>query len=100
MKPRPCGAESTERLGGELGRLPRRPQAPLDLVGELADRDPDLLEAVAVAKRHRAVLERLVVDRHRPRGADLVLAPVAAADRATLVVLGLDALPQHTVDLV
>ncbi len=32
-----------------------------------------------------------MIDRHRPRGADLVLAPVAPADRAALVVLGLHA---------
>ena len=41
-----------------------------------------------------SVLQGLVVDRHRPRRADLVLAAVAAADRAALVVLGLHALAQ------
>ena len=40
-----------------------------------------------------------MVDRHRPRRADLVLAAVAPADRAALVVLGLDAVAQRAVDL-
>ena len=52
------------------------------------ERDPLLLERVAVAERDRAVLERLLVDRERPRRADLVLAAVALADRGGVVVLG------------
>ena len=60
---------------------------------------PHLHEAVAVAQRHGLVFERLVVDRHRPRGADLVLAAVAAADRAALVVLGLDMIAELAEDL-
>src|SRR5579884_4011004 len=87
------------RSAGELGRAPRRPQAPLDLLAELIDGDALLGQRIAVAQGHRAVLERLVVDRHRPRRADLVLAAVAAADRPALVVLGLHALAQGPVDL-
>ena len=56
---------------------------------QLVDRDALLRERVAVAHGDRAVLERLVVDRHAQRRADLVLAAVALADRAALVVLGL-----------
>src|SRR5688572_18379602 len=52
------------------------------------ERDALLLERVPVAQGDRAVLERLVVDRQRPRGADLVLAAVALADRGRVVVLG------------
>ena len=40
-----------------------------------------------------------MVDRDRPRGADLVLATVASADRAALVVLRLEAPAQAPVDL-
>ena len=54
------------------------------------DRHAHLLERVAVAHRHGVVLERLVVDRDRPRRADLVLAAVAAPDRAARVELDLE----------
>src|SRR5436309_334547 len=74
--------------GSELRRSPRCPQAPLELVCELVDRDAVLGERVAVADRHGPVLERLVVHRHAPRRADLVVAAVAPPDRAALVVLG------------
>src|ERR1700716_695714 len=84
----------------ELWRAPRRAQAPFDLLGQGGDRDPVLPQAVAIAQRDRVVLERLVIDRHRPRRSDLVLAAVAAADRAALVVLGLHAIAQLAVDLV
>jgi hypothetical protein len=47
-----------------------------------------LRERVAVPHRDRLVLERLIVDRERERRPDLILAPVAAADRAAVVVLG------------
>src|ERR1043166_8085629 len=66
---------------------------------ELADRDAVLLQRVAIAQRDRVVLERLVVDGDRQRRADLVLPPVAAADRPALVVLGADVLAQLEVDL-
>ena len=54
---------------------------------DLPDREPLLGERVAVADRDGVVRERLLVDRERERRADLVLAAVAAADRAALVVL-------------
>src|SRR5436190_2966754 len=72
---------------GQLRRPPGRPHSPLELIGQLVDRDALLPERVAVADGDRAVLQRLVVDRDRERRADLVLAPVATADRAALVVL-------------
>ena len=43
---------------------------------------------VAVADGHRAVLERVDVDRHAPGRADLVLAPVELADGRRVVVDG------------
>ena len=57
-------------------------------------------QRVAIAQRHRAVLEALVVDREAERRADLVLAAVALADRAAVVVLGLHARAQRVVHLV
>src|SRR5437764_525182 len=83
----------------QLRRLPRLPQPPLDLLAELIDPNPDLGQAVAITQGHGAVLERLMIDRHRPRSPDLVLAAIAAADRATLVVLGLDPVAQLQVQL-
>src|SRR5688572_7838299 len=47
-----------------------------------------LAHLVAVADRHRAVLERVDVDRDAPRRTDLVLAPVELADRGGVVVDG------------
>ena len=73
-----------------LRRLPVLGQLVLDESARACDRDPLLRERVAVADRHRVVLERLLVDRERVRRADLVLAPVAAADLARVVVLGDD----------
>ena len=61
--------------------------------------DPGLLERVAVAQGDGAVLGRLAVDGHPPRGADLVLAAVALADRAALVVLGRDPVAERVEDL-
>src|SRR5207244_3394731 len=83
----------------QLRRAPGRGQPPLELVAQMIYRDADLLERVAVAQRDRAVLERLVVDGHAPRGADLVLTSVAAADRAALVVLGWHPLAEVLIDL-
>src|SRR3954447_21179881 len=79
--------------------LNRRGDAALQHVRQLVDRDPLLLQRVAVAQRDRAVLDRLVIDRDRVRRADLVLAPVAPADRAAVVVLGAHPPPQRLVDL-
>src|SRR5207245_8067026 len=78
------------RLAGSirLGRAPGLAQPSLQLVTQLVDRDPRLLQGVPVAERDCAVVERLVVDRHAPGRADLVLAAVPLADRAALVVLG------------
>src|SRR5205814_8285761 len=56
-------------------------------VARAFERDPLLGERVAVADRDRPVVEGLVVDRERPRRADLVLAAVALADRRRVVVL-------------
>src|SRR5437762_8626808 len=65
-------------------------------------RYPLLLHRVALADRHRLVLQGVEVDRHAEGGADLVLAPVAAADVAAgLVVLDAEpALAQRGLDLV
>ena len=82
----------------ELRRGPGRLQPALQLLGERVDRHPLLGERVAVADRHRVVVQRLVVDRHRPRRADLVLAAIAAADRARHVHLGLHPPAQVLVD--
>ena len=50
---------------------------------------------VALAHRHGLVVEGVEVDRDAERRADLVLAPVAAADRAGVVELDVPALPQR-----
>ena len=76
------------------GRRQRRAvsvvQALVEQLAHAADRHAHLLERVAVAHRDGVVLERLVVDRDRPGRADLVLAAVAAADRAARVELDLE----------
>src|SRR5215211_8384906 len=77
--------------GGKLRRAPRTRQPALELVAQLVDRQPHLLQRVAVAQGDGAVGERLAVDRDPPRGADLILPPVAPADRAAVVVLGRNA---------
>src|SRR5436190_2292273 len=82
----------------ELRASPRQLEARGELVREANDRHADLLERVAVPQRDRVVGERLAVDRDSPRRPDLVLAAVAAADRAAPVVLGADALPERVVD--
>src|SRR4051812_16580356 len=89
---------TVETLTGELGRAPVRVQPALELGTELGDGDARLVERVAVAQRDRLVLERLVVDRDAARRADLVLAPVALADRAAGVELGGHQLAQVLVD--
>ena len=66
--------------------------------GRGLDRHALLLEGVAVAQRDGVVLRRLVVDRDRERRPDLVLAPVAPADRAAVVVLRRHVAPQILVD--
>src|SRR5439155_14912497 len=81
-------ARLKHRLDGWLLQLrgaPLRAQLGHEPLRNLVDRNALLLERVAIAHRHGAVLERLVVERHAPRRADLVLAAVALADRARLV---------------
>src|SRR5919198_2751145 len=53
---------------------------------ELGDGDADLPHRVALADRDLPILERLEIDRHAQRCADLVLPPVAPPDRLRLVV--------------
>src|SRR4029077_329812 len=53
---------------------------------ELLDRHAYLAHRVALADRHGAIVDRLEVDRHAERRADLVLTAVAPADRLRLVV--------------
>ena len=67
-------------------RAPGRREPPGQLAGQLVDRDPHLLERVAVAQGDlRSSI--VAVDRHAPGRADLVLAAVTPADRAARVVL-------------
>ncbi len=98
----PHPARSRDLLVGcvvELRGAPRRAQAALELAGEVVDGGPDLGERVAVADGHGPIFQRLVVDRHCPGSADLVLAAVAAPDRAALVVLDLEGFAQLQVNL-
>src|SRR3954462_2468329 len=77
------GGRSSGARRLQLRRAPVGLQPALELVRRLGDRDPDLLQRIAVAQRHGVVLHGLVVDGDAPWGSDLVLAPVALADRAT-----------------
>src|SRR2546423_491128 len=61
--------------------------------------DAHLLEGVTVPQRHGPVLHRLAVDCDPPGCPDLVLAPVAPADRAALVVFGGDLAADLLLDL-
>src|SRR5829696_840814 len=95
----------TQRAGdparlAEFRALPGLGEAPRENLGEPLGGVALLSEGIAVTKRDRAVFGRLVVDRDRPRGPDLVLAPVAPADRAALVVLGGHHALEVLVDLV
>src|SRR5436305_5726356 len=65
-------------------------QVALDLVQS----DSVLRHRVARPDRHRVVVEGLEVDRDAERRADLVLAAVAAADRAGVIELDVPSLPQ------
>ena len=58
---------------------------------DLGHGDLRLLHGVALADRDEAALEGLAVYRDAVRGADLILAAVAAADRALLVIEGAEA---------
>src|SRR5262249_40676166 len=59
---------------------------------ELVDADSVLPHRVALAHRDRLVVQRLEVDGHAVRGADLVLAAVPAADRARVIEVGVPVL--------
>src|SRR5579864_8913237 len=83
--PAPAGPRSVRRLR----RAPGRGEAARELAGEPVDRQALLGERVAVAHGHGAVLERPVVHGDAPGRADLVLAAVAAPDRAAVVVFRL-----------
>src|ERR1051325_3010286 len=61
------------RRGPGLADLARQPCA------DLGDRQPLLRERIALADGDRVVLERLLVDRERDRGAELVLPAGGAA---------------------
>src|SRR5918996_4418745 len=86
---------SLRRVGpwrpGGVELFAQEPACPLE-------RDAFLRKAVAVADRDGAVLQRLLVDRERPRRPDLVLAPVALPDRGRGVVLDDAVLPQVVVE--
>src|SRR5262249_39840094 len=72
-------------------------------VGEVGrkgvDADALLLHRVALANRDRLVVQRVEVDGDAERRADLVLAAVAAADRARVIELGGPALAQPRGDV-
>src|SRR2546426_6503735 len=59
---------------------------------------PDLLQRVPVPHRDRAVLRGLAVDRDAERRSGLVLAAVAAPDRAAVIVEGVAVLAHVVVD--
>ena len=95
--PRTSGVLERDRaLGASASasrlRAARRPSR------DAADRDALLRERVAVAHRDRVVRERLLVDRQPVGRPDLVLAAVAAADRAAVVVLDAEVPPQLLVE--
>src|SRR6266581_9389428 len=69
-------------------------QALREVSGQLVGREANLFQRVPVAHRHGAVLRGLTVDGDAERRAGLVLAAVAATDRAAVVVEGVVVLPQ------
>src|SRR5918999_4519560 len=87
------------RFSVELRAAPGSLQTLRQLARDVAGRESGLLERVAVAQGHRAVLERPTVDGYAPRRADLVLSAIAAADGPALVVLGRDLGPHRVEDL-
>src|SRR3954452_20965966 len=62
---------------------------------DLVEPDPLLRHRVAVADRHRFVLERLEVERDAVRRPDLVLSAVTPTDRAGIVEVDVPPLPQE-----
>src|SRR5947207_10119958 len=72
----------------------------VESLGQVADRRAFLLRRVALADRHRLVVQGVEVDRDAEGGADLVLAAVAPADvAARLVVLDPEMAPQRLNDI-
>src|SRR5580658_2487490 len=81
------------RLGPSMSHQTRtgvRLPMPADALGEhgheFRDFEPHLLGRIAIAQRDRVVVHSLMIDGDAERGADLVLAPIAAADRTSLIV--------------
>src|SRR5690349_15698223 len=73
---------------------PSRRESLGDHVAHCVGRDALLLERVAIPNRDRPILHRLPIDRNAIRRADLILTPVAPADRARLVVKHRKGAPQ------
>ena len=66
---------------------------------DLAAGQPNLGHAVALAQRDRAVVEALAIDCQASGSPDLVLAPIAAANRRRFVVNGHESSLEIVVDL-
>src|ERR1035438_1958509 len=89
----PSGTQSSRYAAGSRHRRDaRRDSAAGEAFGQIGldggDADPVLPHRVALPYRHRLVVQGVEVDRDTERGADLVLTPVAAADRAGVVEVG------------
>src|SRR4051812_27466283 len=70
-------------------------EALLEVALDRVEADPLLAHRVAFPHGHGVVLEGVEVDREAERRADLVLPPVAPADRAGIVEVDVPALPQR-----
>src|SRR4051794_26314365 len=57
-----------------------------DDLAHLIRRDALLLQCVAIANRHRAILHRLTIDGEAEWSADFVLPPIPAPDGARLII--------------
>src|SRR3989475_3026814 len=80
----PYTPQSARRIPHYPFRLPLQPLR--QVVHEPLGRDAHLLQRITVPHRDGAVLRGLAVDRDAERRSGLVLATVAAADRAAVVV--------------
>src|SRR5947209_17241772 len=80
-------SSSVTTMSGGSARSSSVFETPTELADERVDGYAHLLERVAISDRDGAVLEAVEVDGDAPRGADLVLAAVAPADRLRLVVV-------------
>src|SRR2546430_8844071 len=97
MRNSECGIDVRTSIPHSAFRTPHSAltlQALRQIFGELVGRDANLLECVPVAHRHGAVLRGLTADGDAERRAGLVLAAIAATDRAAVVVEGVVVLPQ------